>query len=104
MDGEQIDAAFSQDIAAFGKPAMELFGVGLDLFDQEDWTAALDRLVRPFERFQFHAFDVELDKIDSGKVELIESHFADFGGIFRVVDRLADELVIGPLAKLQTAK
>src|ERR1700722_8117908 len=104
MDGQNIDADFSQDIAAIAEPALELFGITLDLFDQENGAAALDRLVRPLERVQLHACDVELDKINAGKVELIESHFANFGGIFRVVDRLADELVIGPLAKLQTAK
>ena len=52
----------------------------------------------------FHALDVKLDEIDAGKVEFVERHLADHGGVFRVVDRLANEFVIGAFAQFQAAE
>src|SRR5579872_1047798 len=100
MDGQDIDAGFSQHIAAIAEPAMELFRVGFDFFDKKNRAASLDGFVGSLERLQFHAFDVELDEINTRKVEFIDRHSTNFGRVFRVVDRLTDELVVGALAKL----
>src|SRR5579872_555884 len=94
MDGQNVDADLSQDIAAIAEPTLEFFSVGLDFFDQKNGAAALDGFLGPLERFQFHAFDVQLDEIDARKLKFVERDFANFGGVFRVIDRLADKLVV----------
>ncbi|CCE01876.1 conserved hypothetical protein [Bradyrhizobium sp. STM 3809] len=104
MDRHHVDAGIDGLVAASVEPLPQLVGIGLDLLDQHDRRAALDRRGGPFERLDLHALDVELDQVAARQVEIVQRQLAHLDGVVGVVDGLADELGVRTLAQLQAAE
>ena len=76
VDGHQIDAGLRDIVTACFQPGRQLLTVRLESLEQHDRLTSIDGLPRAFQRFQFHPFDVDLDKIHPWQVDFIERQFA----------------------------
>jgi hypothetical protein len=63
--------------------------VRLDLLNQQNGAARFDGVAGSFKSFQLHTFDVELDEIDTGKVEVVQGQGPDLCRVFILVPHRA---------------
>lgn len=103
MDGHHVDAGVDHTVAPLLEPAPQLRPVGLDLFDQHDRTASLDRLACALERLELHSLDVEFDEIEAAQLVLVQHQLPNRDGIL-IVDGLANELVLLALPQFKAAE
>jgi len=103
VNRQQIDAGVDDFVVALQHPSAQTIAVGLDRFHQQNRTTACNRVLRAFERLQFHALDIDLDEIHARQLERVQRHLFDGDGV-GIVDRLADEFIIGAWFQFEAAE
>ena len=105
VHGQEIVAGLHHFVAARIEKGAQAFAAGLAQFDEDDRLAARERLLRAFERLQFHALEVELDEVEARQRHGVDRDCLDRDGFFGgIVDRLADEFGVGARAQFEIAE
>jgi len=79
--------------------------VALERLDDEHGAPARQRLARALQHLQLHALDVNLDEVEPRPGNRVQTDAGDLDrGRRRIINRLANELVVGVRAQFQAAK